>query len=507
MATKTQVVLGGLKVFRAASAMLFVLSLPAAAVDACFALDPIEIVAALRGPGVVVRFQGKTVSDHISTCFFARLPELGSYAENLRRFQSDAPPTLTVTVADNVGSKGFDVLRPQPDSTNSEVSGIGDRAVLRRAATGERLGVASGSTFFLLGFEHDVARGSHQKDLIALAKEALATNVDAQKVVKHEIAEGVVANDKAAFESDPKDFAVFLMALKNFDDARAYDLRAAEAHPDDPDILFLQGVLDWKMTYPLHMETRVRLGLPAQPLAGSACVEVRAANLAKVEDGIAALSKAIRLRPDFDDAMKYLSLMYRERSDYQCDNGTARGVDLRSADDWAGKSNATKANFGLGTGNVLAEFFFPFPIPPPPPPPPQSTNAGHGSPMSGVVGDVTNATPARIPVFAPEAVPGFAMSQRVRLPVGASQQLWLSGLRPSYPPLARQARIQGTVVLKAVIGKDGLVETLTVGSGHPMLVPAALDAVKHWKYKPYLLNGKAVEVDTEIWVDFSLSAS
>jgi periplasmic protein TonB len=76
--------------------------------------------------------------------------------------------------------------------------------------------------------------------------------------------------------------------------------------------------------------------------------------------------------------------------------------------------------------------------------------------------------------------------------------------KPNYPPLARQARIQGNVVLHAIIDKDGNVAQLEVVSGHPLLVQAALDAVKQWRYKPTLLNGDPVEVDTTITVTFSM---
>ena len=75
---------------------------------------------------------------------------------------------------------------------------------------------------------------------------------------------------------------------------------------------------------------------------------------------------------------------------------------------------------------------------------------------------------------------------------------------PVYPPLALQARISGVVHLNAIIGKDGTVENLTVASGHPLLVPSALEAVKQWIYAPTLLNGHAVEVATRIEVNFSL---
>jgi TonB family protein len=92
------------------------------------------------------------------------------------------------------------------------------------------------------------------------------------------------------------------------------------------------------------------------------------------------------------------------------------------------------------------------------------------------------------------------------IPVNAevSQGLLVKQVPPIYPPLARQARIQGTVVLQAIIDKDGSVKNLQLVSGHPLLVNAAIDAVKQWQYKPYVLDGAAVEVQTTINVNFSL---
>ena len=78
-------------------------------------------------------------------------------------------------------------------------------------------------------------------------------------------------------------------------------------------------------------------------------------------------------------------------------------------------------------------------------------------------------------------------------------------VQPLYPPLARQARIQGQVILRAVIRRDGMIENLQVLSGHPMLVQAAIDAVKQWRYRPYSLNGEPVEVETQVTVNFVLS--
>jgi protein TonB len=120
-----------------------------------------------------------------------------------------------------------------------------------------------------------------------------------------------------------------------------------------------------------------------------------------------------------------------------------------------------------------------------------------GGQMNGVIGGIISSVPV--------AVPKVATPQRVRVSQGVSQGLKVRDVRPNYPPLARQARIQGQVILHAVIGKDGSIQNLTLISGHPMLAPAAIDAVKQWKYKPYLLNGEPVEVDTEVQVNFTLS--
>jgi protein TonB len=78
-------------------------------------------------------------------------------------------------------------------------------------------------------------------------------------------------------------------------------------------------------------------------------------------------------------------------------------------------------------------------------------------------------------------------------------------VQPEYPALARQVRIQGLVVLRAIINRDGAIENLQALSGHPLLVPAALNAVRQWRYRPYVLNGEPVEVETEVKVNFILS--
>jgi len=80
-------------------------------------------------------------------------------------------------------------------------------------------------------------------------------------------------------------------------------------------------------------------------------------------------------------------------------------------------------------------------------------------------------------------------------------------VQPTYPPLARQVRVQGTVELRAIISRAGTIENLVVVGGHPTLVKSAIEAVRQWRYRPYLLNSEPIEVETEITVNFVLSGS
>jgi periplasmic protein TonB len=139
-------------------------------------------------------------------------------------------------------------------------------------------------------------------------------------------------------------------------------------------------------------------------------------------------------------------------------------------------------------------------------PPPSMATAGvvggvpggvPGGQMGGIIGGIVSSTPM--------AVPKVATPQRVRVSSGVSTGLLVRKVNPNYPPLARQARIQGTVILQAEISKTGDIQNLRLISGHPMLAPAAIEAVKQWKYKPYLLNGEPVEVETTVQVNFTLA--
>jgi protein TonB len=143
-------------------------------------------------------------------------------------------------------------------------------------------------------------------------------------------------------------------------------------------------------------------------------------------------------------------------------------------------------------------------------PPPMAVTSGvvggvpggiPGGQLGGVIGSVISASNAlsSVPKFVP------VTPQRVRISQGVTRGLLIHKEEPAYPTLARAARIQGDVILNAIIDTNGTIQNLQLVSGHPMLVPSALAAVRQWRYKPYLLNGQPVEVETTITVIFTLA--
>ena len=122
-----------------------------------------------------------------------------------------------------------------------------------------------------------------------------------------------------------------------------------------------------------------------------------------------------------------------------------------------------------------------------------------GGVLGGVIGGALGAAPPPPPPPKPQT------PKRIRVGGQVESAKVVFGPKPEYPPLAKMARIQGTVRLDAVISKDGSIQNLKVISGHPLLVRAALETVQRWRYQPTLLNGDAVEVATEIDVNFTLA--
>ena len=122
-----------------------------------------------------------------------------------------------------------------------------------------------------------------------------------------------------------------------------------------------------------------------------------------------------------------------------------------------------------------------------------------GGSMGGVLGGVIGGAGGAPP-------PPKPTQTRIKQGGAVTAASLINRVQPVYPPLARQTRVSGTVRLHAIISKDGSVQQLEVLQGHPLLVQAALDAVRQWRYRPTLLNGEPVEVDTTIDVIFSLNS-
>lgn len=133
---------------------------------------------------------------------------------------------------------------------------------------------------------------------------------------------------------------------------------------------------------------------------------------------------------------------------------------------------------------------------------------GSPSPVGSPIG-IFGASPYQERAFLPrQPPPSVAQPERpLRRDVGGDVQQanLLHQVKPLYPATARTVRVQGAVVMEAVIDRAGRVENLRVLSGHPVLVPAALDAVRQWRYRPTLLNGEPVEVITLVTVNFILA--
>src|SRR6267142_4964716 len=119
--------------------------------------------------------------------------------------------------------------------------------------------------------------------------------------------------------------------------------------PNDPETYYSVAVIDWTQTYQPRMEERAKLGLkPEEPLnekdkeSKKVCAALKEKNAPNIQEGIDNLNKALQLRPDYDDAMAYMNLMYRERADVRCGDSAAHKADLQTADEWVDKTMAVK---------------------------------------------------------------------------------------------------------------------------------------------------------------------
>jgi tetratricopeptide (TPR) repeat protein len=163
-----------------------------------------------------------------------------------------------------------------------------------------------------------------------------------------------------------KGIAYLYLNMKKWDDAKKYYRMASDSDPNDPEPYYSVGVIDWTACYQPRMEKRAALGLkpeenlnPKNKDQKKACDELKVLNAPAIQEGIDSLNKAIQLRPDYDDAMAYMNLMYRERGDVECDDLGARADDLKAADHWVDetlrvkKAKADKAAQSAGGGITM----------------------------------------------------------------------------------------------------------------------------------------------------------
>jgi TonB family protein len=247
--------------------------------------------------------------------------------------------------------------------------------------------------------------------------------------------------------------------FRKLDEALDWYKRLASVDPANKEAPYSIGVIAWAKWYPALMTMRAQSHMRPEdpgPLPSTARQQLKAQYSPIIEDGIANLDRALQLDPQYDDAMAYLNLLIRERADLR-DTKEEYAADVDVADQWVRKA--------LDTKKAKAQVK----MAPPPPPPPEGGGEGSRAPMIRV--------------------------QFVGL---------VSTVDPIYPAAAKRARISGTVRFTVTIAKDGKVQNLEFVSGHPMLVAAALEAVKQYVFKPTLLNGNPVEVITQVAVNFAL---
>jgi TonB family protein len=260
--------------------------------------------------------------------------------------------------------------------------------------------------------------------------------------------------------------------FRKLDESVSWNQRVLVTNPRDREAYYSIAAIDWVQWYMNYMRARADLGMtPEEPGPfPNATVRARLKQQysAQIEHGISYLEKALQIDPRFSDAMAYMDHFIRERADLR-DTPAEYQRDIEEADQWARR--AIEARNSQTRRPVLIA-----PLPPPPPSPPTRIASHVNSP----------AAPQRIHNG------NFQQYQLIRK------------VDPEYPPMAKEARIQGVVRFTVIVGNDGRVANAQLVSGHPLLVEAARQVVYQWEYEPTLLNGEPVEVVTHVDVNFAL---
>jgi len=282
-----------------------------------------------------------------------------------------------------------------------------------------------------------------------------------------EIAQKAEAEFRRVLDTDPNNTtALASLAALTFQQSKLADStswyeKLIAADPQNKEAYYSLAVIDWQNWYAAYKQARAGLGMrPEQPgPIPDPAVRQRLSQeySAVIQHGISNLEKALQLDPQYDDAMAYMNLLIRERADL-ADTPEVYRNEVQTADEWIQKALATKKAKLQAQGIIGAE---------------------------------------------PSPHPGTP--QRIRVGGNVQAENLTHKVDPEYPPLAKQARIQGTVRFTAIISRDGRIQNLQLVSGHPLLIESARTAVQQWEYRPTLLNGSPVEVLTMIDVNFTLS--
>ena len=275
---------------------------------------------------------------------------------------------------------------------------------------------------------------------------------------------------------------------KQFDEARAWALKAIQADPTNTGAYYTLGFLDWATTYPDYAGARQAAGMKPQDsgIIPDAALRqrVRTQHGSQIEDGFRMLQIAIQLDPDYSDAMAYMNLLYRIEAGI-ADTAAQSADAVAKADNWVAQALDAKRRQAQSPRpaarplDVDAPAIVPLIAPPPPPPPPPPPDASQAR------------------MEAPGAIRVSGESQQAKL---------VKQVPPVYPEAARQAGTSGIVRLGVVITKEGRVRDIRVMTGPGRdLDAAAMQAVSQWVYQPTLLNGEPVEVVTTVDVNFASS--
>jgi tetratricopeptide (TPR) repeat protein len=209
-------------------------------------------------------------------------------------------------------------------------------------------------------------------DKLAVARLYLATAYAQQCVPQVDTPDNIqmcnqaIDEFKKQLENDPssinsmKGIASLYFNMKKLDEAKDYHRRVIQLDPNDPEEYYSVAVIDWTEAYKTRMDARNKIGLkPEDPIKDQkVCNQIKDQNLEKVDEAINYLNKALEVRKDYDDAMAYLNLLYREKADIECGNADARRTDLATADDWVKKTMDTKkakAEKQAGPGGIVLD--------------------------------------------------------------------------------------------------------------------------------------------------------